>query len=302
MNIDLNLDEINVTNQRKPDIQIKNNNENIIIEIKNNYKNVIIENFNDALKNHENILKEKLMSIVNANEKFTSFHNAFFNNLTFVYIPKNIEVKEPIELSSTINSDVAFDHLIILAEDNSKVTLVEDSKSNKYDKEEFNDKNYDNINSMNTKNNDNEKIINNKINNSNENDVYRSKIVEMFIGKNCNVNYGNVQLLNQNTFNFTIKKAVVGANSALNLMDCCFGSKVTLSEATTILDGDGAATNNHGIFFGSKQQQFDLVAKSIHNAPHTVSDIFTKGVLTDSGKCLYRGLVRINPNAPKSNG
>ena len=302
MNIDLNLDEINVTNQRKPDIQIKNNNENIIIEIKNNYKNVIIENFNDALKNHENILKEKLMSIVNANEKFTSFHNAFLNKLTLVYIPKNTEVKEPIELSSTINSDVAFDHLIILAEDNSKVTLVEDSKSNKYDKEEFNDKNYDNINSMNTKNNDNEKIINNKINNSNENDVYRSKIVEMFIGKNCNVNYGNVQLLNQNTFNFTIKKAVVGANSALNWMDCCFGSKVTLSEATTILDGDGAATNNHGIFFGSKQQQFDLVAKSIHNAPHTVSDIFTKGVLTDSGKCLYRGLVRINPNAPKSNG
>ena len=88
----------------------------------------------------------------------------------------------------------------------------------------------------------------------------------------------------------------------MNWLDCCFGSKVTLSEVTTILDGDGATTNNHGIFFGSKQQQFDLVAKSIHNAPHTVSDIFTKGVLTDSGKCLYRGLVRINPNAPKSNG
>ena len=111
-----------------------------------------------------------------------------------------------------------------------------------------------------------------------------------------------MQLLNQNTFNFTIKKAVVGANSTLNWMDCCFGSKVTLSEATAILNGDGAATNNHGIFFGSKQQQFDLVNKSIHNAPHTVSDIFTKGVLTGSSKCLYRGLVRIESNAFGSNG
>ena len=68
------------------------------------------------------------------------------------------------------------------------------------------------------------------------------------------------------------------------------------------MDGDGATTNNHGIFFGSRQQQFDLVAKSIHNAPHTVSDIFTKGVLTGSSKCLYRGLVRIESNAFGSNG
>ena len=173
-------------------------------------------------------------------------------------------------------------------------------------------KNYDDAISMNIKNKNNEKnMINNKNNNnsingknsnSNKNNVYRSKIAEIFIGNNCNVNYGNVQLLNQNAFKFTIKKAVVGANSTLNWMDCCFGSKVTLSEATTILDGDGATTNNHGIFFGSNQQQFDLVAKSIHNAPRTVSDILTKGALTGSSKCLYRGLVRIEKNAFGSNG
>src|SRR3989338_5560403 len=195
MNIDLDLDEIGINNSGNSNITIKGNN-----------KNIIIENFNDALKNHENVLKEKFMSIVNANEKFTSFHNAFLNNLTLVYIPKNTEVKEPIELSSTINSDVVFDHLIVVAGDNCKFTLVEDSSS------------------------------------SDGTSSYGSKIVEMFIGKNCNVNYGNVQLLNQNTFNFTIKKAIVGANSTLNWMDCCFGSKVALSEATTILDGDGAVT------------------------------------------------------------
>jgi len=254
MNIDLNLDDIDVNKPGKSNLEIKNND-----------KNVKIQNFNSALRNNEEILKEKFMSITNANEKFTSFHNAFLNNLIYIHIPKNTEVREPIEISSTINSGALFDHLIVLAEDDTKFTLIEDSKNK-------------------------------------NNETYRSKIVEMFIGKNCNVNYGNVQLLNQNTFNFTIKKAVVGANSTLNWMDCCFGSKVTLSEVTTILDGDGATTNNHGIFFGSKQQQFDLVAKSIHNAPHTISDIFTKGALTGGSKCLYRGLVRIEKNAFGSNG
>ena len=256
MNIDLDLDNIDVQNLGNSNLKIKNSNDNIIIE-----------NFEGMLKNHEDILKEKFMSIVQGNEKFTAFHHAFLNNLTFVYVPKNIEVKEPIELSSTVGSDVIFDHLIVLAEDNTKFTLVENSKSN-----------------------------------NKNNDIYRSKIVEIFVGNNSNVNYGNVQLLDQNTFNFTIKKAAIGPNSTINWMDCCLGSKVTLSEATTLLNGDGAQTNNHGIFFGSKHQQFDLVANSIHNSPHTTSDIFTKGALTGNGRCLYRGLVKINQNAFGSNG
>ncbi len=255
MNIDLELDKIDVN---------KSGNSNI--EIKNDNKNIIIENFSDMLKNHENVLKEKFMKLAKANDKFTSFHNAFLGNLTFVYVPKNIEVKKPLEIISNADSELIFDHLIVLAEDGSKLTLIESSSSNA------------------------------------DKDSYRSEIVEIFVGKNSNVNYGNVQLLNQNTFNFTIKKAVVDANSTINWMDCCFGSKVTLSEVTTVLDGDGAVTNNHGIFFGNKSQQFDLVANSIHNAPHTVSDIFTKGALTDMSKCLYRGLVKINQNAFGSDG
>ena len=291
MNIDLNLGDIDVNKSGKSNLEVKNPN-----------KNIIIENFNGMLKNHENILKEKLMSIVPATEKFTSFHNAFLNNLTFVYVPKNTEVKEPIELSSTIDSNT-FDHLIVLAEDNSKFTLVENSKSNNENsnKKEFNKNKIIENNNESKINAINGKIIDNN-SNENNNQTYGSKIVELFIGNNCNVNYGNVQLLNQNTFNFTIKKAAIGSNSTINWMDCCFGSKVTLSEVTTLLNGDGAQTNNYGIFFGSKNQQFDLVTTSIHNAPHTTSDIFTKGALTGTSKGMYRGLVKINENAFGSNG
>ena len=88
----------------------------------------------------------------------------------------------------------------------------------------------------------------------------------------------------------------------INWLDCCFGSNVTLSEVTTNLNGEGAETNNYGIFFGNKKQQFDLVANSMHNMPDTKSDIFTKGALTDKSKCIYRGLVKIQKNASGSNG
>ncbi|MDP3765708.1 MAG: SufD family Fe-S cluster assembly protein [Nanoarchaeota archaeon] len=265
------------------------------IKISNSNKNIIIENFSDALKNHESILKEKLMSIVPAADKFTAFHNAFFNNLTFVYVPENTDAKEPIELVYEIGSD-SIEHLIVLVEDNSKITLVENSKSSSNNKE-FNENNpIKNNNLINRKNS------NSTNNNSNENNIFRSRIVEIFIGKNSIVNYEDAQLLNKNSFNFSVKRASVGADSAISWMDCCIGSKTTLSEVTTMLNGCGASAKNYGMFFGSNRQQFGLSARSIHNAPKTFSDILTKGALAGSGKCIYRGLVKIGRNALGSEG
>ena len=169
MNIDLNLDNIDINNSGNSNLEIKNQN-----------KDVIIENFEGMLKNHENILKEKFMSIVEANDKFTSFHNAFLNTLTFIYVPKNIEAKEPIELTSTIDSDVIFDHLIVFAEDNTKFTLVENSNNKNNNEKPINP----DAKLINNKNNN---LINNDGNKNiqNNNEIYRSKIVEIFLGNNA---------------------------------------------------------------------------------------------------------------------
>ncbi len=254
MDIDLDLEQIYPSQLGKSNIQIKNNN-----------KSVIIEDFNGALKNHESILKEKFMSIVPATDKFTAFHNAFLNNLAFIYAPENTDAKDPIELTSAISANSA-EHLIIFAEDNAKITFAGISKS------------------------------------MNENKAYRSRIVEIFAGKNSIVNYEDVQLLNENSFNFSVKRASAGADSAISWMDCCIGSKTALSEVTTLLNGCGASAKNHGMFFGGKSQQFGLSARSIHNAPKTFSDILAKGALAGSGKCIYKGLVKINGNAFGSEG
>ena len=278
LNIDLNLDNVGTANLGKPGREIINKNTQTNTRTKSSIHSVDsgtnsagngikIFELNDALKNNENLLKEKFMTkCVPAVNKFTAFHNAFVNNVLLVYVPKNTETKEPVEIITKVNSKVFFDHLLIIADDNSKLAIVEDVKS------ESND------------------------------EAYASRIVEIFAGNNARVDYGNLQMLNEKTFNFTIKRADLGKDALVNWLDCNFGSNVTLSEVTANLNGEGAATNNYGIFFGNEQQQFDLVANSIHNAPNTISDIFTKGALTEKAKCIYRGLVKIQRNAPGSNG
>ena len=256
LNIDINLDEIDGESSEEAERKIINSN-----------KGIIIQNFKEILEGNELLFKEKFMSnCVPAVDKFTAFHNAFVNNILLVYVPKNTEVKETVEIITNVSSQVFFDHLIIIVDDNSKLTLVEG------------------------------------INSKNDEKSYVSKIVEIFIGNNAKLDYGNLQQLNEKAFNFTIKRAITRRDSVMNWLDCCFGSRIALSEVTTFLNEQGAATNNYGIFFGNESQQFDLVANSIHNAPNTVSDIFTKGALTGKAKCIYRGLVRIEKNAFGSNG
>jgi Fe-S cluster assembly protein SufD len=211
-------------------------------------------------------IKEIINSNKNISIKKFSNDPIFKENFMTTCVPKNTKASAPVEIITKINSKVVFDHLIIIAEENSELILVEELKSYSDD------------------------------------EAYVSKIVEVFAGKNAKIDYGNLQLLNNKTFQFVKKRAVTKNNSSVSWLDCCFGSSVTLSEVTTYLNGEGSQADNYGIFFGNQGQQFDLVAKSIHKSPNTVSDIFTKGALTGASKCIYRGLVKIQRNAPGCNG
>ena len=277
LNLNLNLSDLDVSNPSIIQKEIINNNINVKIYSLNDLTNI-----NDPLL--IDIFKEKFMNLVKPNEKFTAFHNAFVNNILLIHIPKDTKVDEPIEIISKLNNLVNFDHLIVVAESGSEVTIVEDFISDENAISDENSSSDENLNS------------------ETQQSKYLSKIVEIYASPNSIVNYGSLQILDKNTINFVKKLASTNNNAKVNWLDCCFGSQTTLSEVTTFLNGEGSETHNHGIFFGNENQQFDLVAKSIHNFPNTNSDIFTKGALTDSSKCVYRGLVKIHRIASGSNG
>ena len=189
LKIDLNLSDLDTSKSS----EIKK-------EIINNNKEIKIYNFAEALENIPELLKEYFMNkIIPANDKFTSFHQAFVNNIQVIHIPKNTVAKDPIEITSIINSQINFDHLIIIAEDNSEITIFEDLKS------------------------------------ENEEKSYISKLVEVSVGNNAKVNYSNLQTLNKNSFLFTKKRAITDRDSSMNWLDCCFGSNTTSSEITSNL-------------------------------------------------------------------
>ena len=228
---------------------------------------VVIGDFHAALKNHPDLLRSYFGKTAAVLDKFTALHYAFWTHGTFVYVPKGKKVELPQKIFQKMAQAVLMDHVLLVAEPNSRLDFVESAES---------------------------ELL--------EGIPFRNQAVEVFVAENAHVNYGSIQRLGKNVFNFSFNKGMVGKDATLNWLDCCLGSRFSKVDVTSHLRGDGAKTNNWGIFFGSDDQQFDLSSTTRHEAPHTACDMLTKGVLNDKAKTLYQGLIKIESNAFESNG
>ena len=126
--------------------------------------------------------------------------------------------------------------------------------------------------------------------------------VEVICGEGSHVQYAAIQTLDSETWNISQRRARVLASARMDWMDFCLGSKLTLNTISSDLAGQGAQGYVWGLFYGNGRQHFDLHSDTVHNAPDTVCDMRTKGALSGRARAIYHGLVKIDKNAPRSNG
>jgi Fe-S cluster assembly protein SufD len=245
---------------------IKKENSQSQINLHNTSKKIVFETFDSAFKNEEKIMKEYFFKLIPEN-KFTLLNLALLDKGFLIYVPNNIKVKQPIKLNSLLDGNSLFQHILIVLEENSRLTLVDESSSDE-----------------------------------NKAKQYFSKIIEIHQKQNSELNYFNLQNLKNNIYNFNYKKAHLDKNASLNLFDLNLGSKLTYSEAVTELNGEYSKTNNYNIFIGEHEQQFNISSKINHNNPSTSSNILVKGALLNNSKAIYYGLIKMNKEAPYSNG
>jgi Fe-S cluster assembly protein SufD len=130
---------------------------------------------------------------------------------------------------------------------------------------------------------------------------YYSGLVEIDAGENSYVQYGALQNLSEETYNYTLKRGITDTYSTVNVIEGNLGSRLTRSDIETELNGDSSETKIVGAFFGHADQHFDVNARVWHQAEHTTADLVTRGVLDDEARSVYEGVQDVGRDAWDTN-
>ena len=235
-------------------------------------RGVIFCSFSEAVKNHPDLVKRYLGSVVPyADNFFAALNSAVFSDGSFVYIPKGVRC--PMELSTYFRINAAntgqFERTLIVAEEESFVSYLEGCTAPQRD----------------------------------ENQLHAA-IVEIVVEKNAEVKYSTVQNWypgdkngKGGIYNFVTKRGICkGENAKLIWAQVETGSAVTWKYPSTILKGDGSVSEFYSVAVTNNYQQADTGTKMIHIGNNTRSRIVSKGISAGYSSNSYRGRVKVVKN------
>ena len=231
---------------------------------------VIFTDIFTAAKEHGDLLKKYYMKdAVKVDEhKLTAYHAALMNGGVFLYVPKNVEVKEPIQSVFIIDDaeTAIFNHVLIVAETNSTVTYVENYISTVPE----------------------------------VNNIY-NLISEVIAGDNAKVIYGAVDTLAKGATTYVNRRGVTGRDATIDWALGMMNDGNTIFENVTNLIGDGSKSNAKTVVVGRGKQTQNFTTSIVHFGKNTEGFILKHGVMKDEASSIFNGIGKIEKGASGAN-
>lgn len=226
---------------------------------------VIYQNFDNAIKDHPDLVKKYFTKAVPLiDHKYIALHYALFSGGSFVYIPKNTKLDMPLQSYFRLNEKGAgqFEHTLIIVEENSDMEFIEGCSAPGY----------------------------NDIN-------LHAGCVELFVNENAHLKFSTIENWSKNMLNLNTKKCFVEKNGKIDWIMGSFGSKVSMLYPLTVLNGENAKCEYTLLSFAGKGQELDTGLKVIHNAKNTSTVVNSKSISKDGGICTFRSNAKVNKRA-----
>ncbi|KAA0273335.1 MAG: Fe-S cluster assembly protein SufD, partial [Chloroflexi bacterium] len=233
-------------------------------------KGVVFTDFRTAEKNHSDLLKKLIGQIVKPEDgKFAALASALSENGVLLYVPKGVEVEYPFH--SVLwgpGTDLAhFSHLIVYIEDGASVTYVHEAASP-----------------------------------DETGHAIHAGIVEIYVGKDANLRFVELQSWGRHVWNFSHERARVERGGNLDWIFGAVGSRLTKNFSDLDLAGEGAQGRMSGFYFTDGTQHLDHDTQQNHLAPHCTSDLLFKGALKGKSRSVWQGMIYVAPGAQKTDG
>jgi Fe-S cluster assembly protein SufB len=233
---------------------------------------IIFCSFSEAVRDHPDLVRKYLGSVVPASDNFyAALNSAVFSDGSFAYIPKGVRC--PMELSTYFRINAAqtgqFERTLLVADEGATVSYLEGCTAPMRD----------------------------------ENQLHAA-VVELVALDDATIKYSTVQNWypgdkdgKGGIYNFVTKRGKASTNAKITWTQVETGSAITWKYPSVILQGDNSTGEFYSVALVNRYQQADTGTKMIHMGKNTKSTIVAKGISAGQGNATYRGLVKIMPSA-----
>jgi Fe-S cluster assembly protein SufD len=211
---------------------------------------------------------ELLYSLVGWDEKFAAHNAALWRHGLLVHVPRGVVVEKPlyVRIANAVEGGSLFWRLLVVAEPESRFALIEEYASASADLAS-----------------------------------YSNAAVEIVVQDAAKVEYVSVQNLSRKTWHFASHHARVERDAELDWVTGGFGSAKGKVRIQNDLAGSGATSRVTGAYFADGTQHLDYDTFQEHMAPSTTSDFAFKGALRDTARAVWRGMIRVEEGAQRTN-
>jgi Fe-S cluster assembly protein SufD len=222
-----------------------------------------------ALVEHEELVRKHFMreEAILGGTKFAALHESQVRAGTFIYVPRGVELAVPVEAFHWLHGDggSCFPHTLIVAEGNSKVTVVDYFESADPKARGF-----------------------------------ACSVNDLWVGEGAQVNYVCAQAWSSKTLAVQINSTVVARDASARALTVNLGGEHVRTESVSHLRGQGGRSDMLAVTVADDQQEVDQRTFQIHEAPNTSSDLLYKNALDDVARTIFSGLIRVAPGAHKT--
>jgi len=199
-------------------------------------------------------------------DKFALENLARWEHGLLVHVPKGVELEKPLYVQVTSSGGSLYWRMVVIADEGARFTLIEDLGSA-----------------------------------SDDTVAYTNAVVELFVDPAAKIEYVSLQNLSKETWHFGRHKAWLERDSELDWVIGGFGSKRGKVWIENDLAGPGATSRVTGAYFADGEQHLDYDTFQEHIAPNTESDFAFKGALREEASAVWRGMIRVEEDAQKTN-
>jgi Fe-S cluster assembly protein SufD len=223
----------------------------------------------DALvRVHGELLRSHLYRAVDGSaDKFAALQAAAWSGGTLLYVPREVKIDLPLHSLSVLSAGgTDLGRTLVILEEGAEATLLSETAS------------------------------------LGEGAALHCGAFELVVGRGARLRYVNLQNWSTGVWHFAHQKALVEQGATLQWTIAALGSRLAKVNQHVALMGADATAQVNGVMFTEGKQHLSYHTLQHHQAPHCSSDLLYKAALQDSSRTVWRGMIKVDPGAQKTDG